>query len=136
HRQLQARVAMTDLVSMDGGQVQAVLRASVLVRCPADTAADAQRTVFARPSSSSSSSPTQDTTTRREAAEYERTLLVVPASTDLSPLLPANHSSSPSPFELRLLYSHAPHVNFDHIQTVLNGPFSAARLDVYLVCGG
>ncbi|KAJ2517030.1 alpha 1,2 mannosyltransferase [Coemansia sp. RSA 1939] len=136
HRQLQARVAMTDLVSMDGGQVQAVLRASVLVRCLADPAADAQRMmVFARPSSSSSSSPTQDTA-RREAAEYERTLLVVPASTDLSSLLPANHSSSPSPFELRLLYSYAPHVNFDHIQTVLNGPFSAASLDVYLVCGG
>ncbi|KAJ2655813.1 alpha 1,2 mannosyltransferase [Coemansia sp. RSA 1200] len=133
HRQLQARVAMTDLVSMDGSQVQAVLRSSVLVRCPADAAADAQRMVFARPSSSFSS-PTQDT--RRAAAEYERTLLVVPASTDLSSLLPANHSSLSSLFELRLLYSYAPHVNFDHIQTVLNAPFLATRLDVYLVCDG
>ncbi|KAJ2557884.1 alpha 1,2 mannosyltransferase [Coemansia sp. RSA 1933] len=107
---VQARVEITDLVSMDDDAILTLLRAAVPVDCNAVPGADLNGLVFA---------PSTDT-----RGLYERTLLVVPASATL-----------PLSFgRLRLLHSFGPHVNFDHIQTVVRNPRKYARLNVYLVC--
>ncbi|KAJ2865465.1 alpha 1,2 mannosyltransferase [Coemansia erecta] len=110
---LQARVKMTDLVAVDDHAVQAVLGSAVPVDCRAPGTHNSGALVFA---------PSLH-------AGYERTLLVAPASADLAPLLPLAWNATLVP-----LYSYAPHVNFDHIQRVVQNPLKYARLNVYIVC--
>ncbi|KAJ1896095.1 alpha 1,2 mannosyltransferase, partial [Coemansia sp. IMI 209127] len=108
---LQAHVKMSDLVAIDDHAVQAVLGSAVPVDCGAPGADDNGALVFA---------PSLH-------AGYERTLFVAPASADLAPLLPLAWNATLVP-----LYSYAPHVNFDHIQRVVQNPLKYARLNVYV----
>ncbi|KAJ2310239.1 hypothetical protein IWW54_003299 [Coemansia sp. RSA 2705] len=108
----QARVELHDLVSMDDSQVQGLLQASPRVDC-----ALVQQ------------SPDAIVAKKTAAGDYQRALLVVPASVDIQRIVPpaANYS-------VVQLYSYFPHVNFDHIGEVLQQPLARAQLGVFAVC--
>ncbi|RUS22275.1 Alg9-like mannosyltransferase family-domain-containing protein [Endogone sp. FLAS-F59071] len=59
---------------------------------------------------------------------YERTLLIAPATTDLTPLT-ANNSG----FTLKLVHRQWPHVNFDDFDVLIADPERLAYLDAYLL---
>ncbi|KAJ1667450.1 alpha 1,2 mannosyltransferase [Coemansia sp. RSA 1646] len=122
-RHLQAHVEMTDLVSMDDHEVQALLSAAIPVNCSAFGIANKDMLVFA---------PSRAVDELGEPL-YVRTLFVAPASTDLEPLLPPQEDPSWNAM-LVPLYSYAPHVNFDHIKMVAQNPLKYARLNVYIIC--
>ncbi|KAJ1989424.1 alpha 1,2 mannosyltransferase [Coemansia spiralis] len=113
---MQAYVELIDLVSASDYEVYAAIDSAVSVNCTHINRQDgSDQLVFGLSEDSQS---------------YERTLFVAPASADLGLIMPTESSR----FTLMPVYSYGPHVNFDHIQRVLQQPLKRSRLNVYLIC--
>ncbi|KAJ2862960.1 alpha 1,2 mannosyltransferase [Coemansia aciculifera] len=87
-----ARVEMTDLVGLETEEIRDILARSV--RINATLVPKEGELVFKQTA----------------ATRYERTLLVMPGSVDVERIAPLDH---------RLVFSYAPHVNFDHMAETL-----------------
>ncbi|KAJ2774091.1 alpha 1,2 mannosyltransferase [Coemansia nantahalensis] len=112
---LQARVELHDLVGMDDGEIRREIGRSVHVSCSLLRQSNGSELVVRQ----------------TRPGRFERTLVVLPASTDMARIEPPDAAAG---YELVPLYSYRPHVDFDDIAAVLRHPWQRARLGVFAVC--
>ncbi|KAJ2237182.1 alpha 1,2 mannosyltransferase [Coemansia sp. RSA 485] len=105
-----SRVRVTDLVMMSDIEVRNKLDAQPLVQC--SSISDNLSLVF----------------TQTGNSFYERSLLAVPATADLSRIKPSGSLT------LIPVFTYSPHVNFDHIAELLQNPISRSSFYLYLMC--